>query len=317
MKSVLKELKKGKSFLVCSHVGPDGDAMASMLALGLGLEQFGKKVVYYNNDSVPENLRFLPGAGKAVQTLNPKDYFDAAIAVDCGSVHRLGERFLNFQGYNLLINIDHHASNDRYGDLNYILPKAASSGEVVWQVLKALKCKLTPKIAMNVYCTLVTDTGSFRYSNTTAATLRLAAEMVEAGAQPSTVSQNLFESHPRAVFVLLKRLLDRLEISQDGRYSWSVLYKKDLLETGSNYEMTEEFINYPRAIKGVEIAMLFKEWEGGSFKVSMRSKATADVSEICQAFGGGGHRKASACIVPGTFEEVKKKIIEKVEELLK
>ncbi|MEK7790122.1 MAG: bifunctional oligoribonuclease/PAP phosphatase NrnA [Deltaproteobacteria bacterium] len=317
MKSVLKELKKGKSFLVCSHLGPDGDAMASMLALGLGLEQFGKKVVYYNNDSVPENLRFLPGAGKAVQTLNPKDYFDAAIAVDCGSVHRLGERFLNFQGYNLLINIDHHASNDRYGDLNYILPKAASSGEVVWQVLKALKCKLTPKIAMNIYCTLVTDTGSFRYSNTTASTLRLAAEMVEAGAEPSTVSQNLFESHPRAVFALLKRLLDRLEISQDGRYSWSVLYKKDLLETGSNYEMTEEFINYPRAIKGVEIAMLFKEWEGGSFKVSMRSKAAADVSEICQSFGGGGHQKASACIVPGTFEEVKKKIIEKVEELLK
>jgi phosphoesterase RecJ-like protein len=270
MKSVLKELKKGKSFLVCSHVGPDGDAMASMLALGLGLEQLGKKVVYYNNDSVPETLRFLPGAEKAVQALNPKDYFDAAIAVDCGSIHRLGERFSNFEGYNLLINIDHHASNDRYGDLNYILPKAASSGEVVWQVLKALKCKLTPKIAMNVYCTLVTDTGSFRYSNTTAATLLLAAEMVNAGAEPSTVSQNLFESHPRVVFVLLKRLLDHLEISQDGRYSWSVLYKKDLLETGANYEMTEEFINYPRAIKGVEIAMLFKEWEGGGFKVSMR-----------------------------------------------
>jgi len=261
MKPVLKEIKKGKSFLVCSHVGPDGDAMASTLAVGLGLEQLGKRVVYYNNDGVPENLRFLPASEKVLQTLDPNDYFDAVIAVDCGSIHRLGEKFLNFEGYNLLINVDHHASNDRYGDVNYILPEAASSGEVVWRVLEALKCKLTRNIATNIYCTLVTDTGSFRYSNTTAGTLRLAAEMVEAGANPSIVSQNLFESHPPVVFVLLKRLLDRLEISKDGRYSWAVLYKKDLLETGASYEVTEEFINYPRAIKGVEIAMLFKEWD--------------------------------------------------------
>lgn len=316
MKPTLKELKKGNSFLVCSHMGPDGDTMASMLAMGLGLEQMGKKITYYNHDPVPETLRFLPGSERVTQTLDPNDYFDAAIAVDCGSIHRLGERFLNFKGYNLLINVDHHASNDRYGDVNYILPEAASSGEVVWRLLQALKCGLTPEIAMNIYCTLVTDTGSFRYSNTTAGTLRLAAEMVEAGADPAFVSQNLFESYPPVVFVLLKKLLGRLEISKDGRYSWAVLYKKDLLETGATYELTEEFINYPRAIKGVKIAMLFKEWERESFKVSLRSKSTADVSKICQTFGGGGHRKAAACIVPGSLEEVKKKMFVKVEEAL-
>ncbi len=317
MNNVIAAIKRGKSFLVSSHVGPDGDAMASMLAMGWGLEQLGKKVTYFNQDSVPEVLRFLPGSDKVITQLTSQYSFDAAFVMDCGAFKRLGEKFGQFKGYQKLINVDHHASNDRYGDINTVIDDAASTGEVVWAILKKAGCKLTSQIATNIYCTLVTDTGSFRYSNTNAHTLKLAAQMVEAGASPNLVAQNLFESQPYETFVLLGRLLERLQISKDKRYSWSVIYQKDLKETGASYEDTEEFINYPRAIKGVEVAVLFKEMPQNQYKVSLRSKLDVDVSQICAQFQGGGHKKAAACILKGSFEEVSKKIFSSVEKVLK
>lgn len=316
MDATLKAIQKYNSFVVCSHVGPDGDAMASMLALGLGLEQMGKEVVYFNHDGVPETLAFLPNTDKVISNFRNGLTCDAAISLDCGSFQRLGKKFADWKGYKALINVDHHASNDKYGDINYIIPDAASTGEVVWSILKTLGCKLTPEIATNIYCTLVTDTGSFQYSNTSAGTLRLAAEMVDAGTKPHVVSQNLFESKPFVMFQLLQRLLERLSVSPDGRYSWSVMYQKDLEEAGTGYEVTEEFINYPRSIKGVEIACLYKELPGKKFKVSMRSKNRVDVSLICQAFGGGGHKRAAACVIPGTFEEVQSEIVSKIKKAL-
>lgn len=316
MQPSLDAIRKGKTFLICSHVGPDGDAMASTLAMGLGLEQLGKRVVYYNQDAVPEGLRFLPGAGKVISELKETDSFDAAISMDCGAFSRLGDKFSKFKGYKQLINVDHHASNDRYGHINYIIPDAASTGEVVWSLLKCLGCKLTSDIATNIYCTLVTDTGCFRYSNTTAHTLRLASDMVEAGANPDFISQNLFERKPLVMFDLLRRLLERISVSSNGKCGWSVLYQTDLEETDADYDITEEFINYPRAINGVEIAVLFKELPGDRFKISLRSKTDADVSKICQSFGGGGHKRAAACIIKGTFEEVKTRLFSKIEETL-
>ena len=317
MNDVISAIKKGKSFLVGSHVGPDGDAMASSLAMGWGLEQLGKKVVYFNQDPVPEVLRFLPGSEKVITELTAKHSFDAAFVMDCGSFKRLGDKFGKFKGHKKLINVDHHASNDRYGDINYVIDDAASTGEVVWSILKKAGCKLTSQIATNIYCTLVTDTGSFRYSNTDADTLRLAAQMVEAGADPSLVAQNLFESQPYEAFVLLGRLLERLKLSKDKKYSWSVIYQKDLKETGASYEDTEEFINYPRAIKSVEVAALFKELPDGKYKVSLRSKTNADVSQICAQFQGGGHKKAAACVISGSFEDVSQKIFSRIEKVLK
>jgi len=317
MNDVISVIKKGKSFLVGSHVGPDGDAMASSLAMGLGLEQLGKKVVYFNEDPVPEILRFLPASKKVITELTQKHSFDAAFVMDCGSFKRLGEKFGKFKGYKTLVNVDHHASNDRYGDINMVKDDAASTGEVVWSILKKAGCTLTPEIATNIYCTLVTDTGSFRYSNTDAHTLKLAAQMVETGANPNFVAQNLFESQPYEAFVLLGRLLDRLKLSKDKKYSWSVIYQKDLKETGASYEDTEEFINYPRAIKTVDVAILFKENPDGQYKVSLRSKTHVDVSNICAQFQGGGHKKAAACILSGSFEDVSRKIFSSVEKALK
>jgi len=316
MQPTIDAILKAKTCLVCSHVAPDGDTLASMLALGIGLEQLGKQVTYFNADGVPQSLLFLPGSNKVNDHI-PNNEFDVAISLDCGSKERLGKKFLKCNSYKQLINIDHHASNNRYGDINYVIPDAASTGEVVWEVLKKLKCKLNTDIAVNIYCTLVTDTGSFRYSNTDAHTFRLAADMVDAGVKPESVSQNLFESHPMVMFDLLSRLLSRIKCSMDGRYSWSVLFQKDLLETGSTYDVTEEFINYPRAIRGVEVAALFKERSDQKYKISLRSKTDVDVSKICGKFKGGGHKKAAACVIDGTFEEVKAKIDAEVQSVLK
>ncbi len=310
-------IQKGKNFLVSCHVGPDGDAMASMLAMGLGLEQMGKEVTYFNEDMVPESLKFLPSANKVINKLDVQKKYDAAFVMDCGSFARLGAQFSKFKGHQTLVNVDHHISNDMYGDLNIVVADAASSGEVVWLILKSMGCTLTPDIATNIYCTLVTDTGSFRYSNTNEHVLTLAAQMVGAGANPRLVAQNLFESQSYIAFVLLARVLDRLKRSPDGRYGWSVIFQKDLKETGADYEMTEEFINYPRAIRGVEVAALFKELEDESFKVSLRSKPSADVSKICQEFGGGGHKAAAACIIKGSFDDVSQKIFKQVENVLR
>lgn len=314
---VVSEIKKGRSFLVCSHIGPDGDAMASTLAMGLGLEKLKKKVTYYNHDPVPETLRFLPGAKKVITELKPTDSFDGVFVMDCGAFERLGKKFAQFKGYKKLINVDHHASNTLYGNINYVIDDASSSGEVVWNILKKTGCSLTADIATNIYCTLVTDTGSFRYSNTDEHALKLAAQMVGAGANPRLVAENLFESHPYETFVLMRRLLERLCLSKDGRYCSSYIFLKDYEETHATSEMTEEFINYPRAVRGVEVAILFKEISNRQFKVSLRSKTYIDVSKICGEFGGGGHRAAAACIVSATFEEVRDKLFSRVEEALK
>lgn len=318
MNDVIQAIQNAKTFLTISHVHPDGDAMASQLAVGLGLEQLGKKVTYFNDTGVPEILKFLPKANDVRTELTSKDQFDVVISCDCGSLVRLGDKFSKFKNYKTLINLDHHATNDRYGTINYVLPEAASSGEVVWKVLSALGCQLTREIATNIYCTLVTDTGSFRYSNTSAHTLDLASQMVKTGVDPSEVSQNLFESQPFEAIRLLGRVLDRLQLSKDRRYSWSQIFQKDLQETHTTFEMTEEFINYPRSVIGVEVAALFKELKDGKIKVSLRSKTDrVDVSKICMKFKGGGHKRAAACILDAPFEDAKEKILAEVENALK
>jgi bifunctional oligoribonuclease and PAP phosphatase NrnA len=267
--------------------------------------------------SVPENLKFLPGAGDVKTELSPKDMFDMAVSVDCGSLDRLGEKFVAFKGYKSLLNIDHHVSNEKYGDLNYVIGDAASTGVVVWDILKALGCKLDSDIATNIYCTLVTDTGSFRYSNTTSQTLALAAEMVEAGASPDLVARNLYQQQPLVSFELLGRTLSRIKTELNGLLAWSVIYQKDLKETGANYEMSEGFIDYPRAIKGVEVAALFKEQPDGHYRLSLRSKTKVDVSTICGSFGGGGHIRAAGCTIKASIESACKEVFSKVEEALK
>ena len=307
-RAVIREVRKGKSFLVTTHENPDGDALGSALGLGAGLRQLGKKVRVYNCDPVPSVLRYLPNSGRVTGEIPEGERFDASFIVDCADLHRLGEAFARHRGLGKKIVLDHHARSTRGGDINLIRTEAASSGMVVYRLLKKMRVRITKEIAVALYCTLVTDTGSFRYSNTTAEVFELARKLVLAGADPWTASRNLFETFPKERLKLLGSVLHSLEISSEGRIATIVLAREMLRETGATEEMAEEFINFPRSIASVEVAVQFRETDKG-YKISLRSKDFVDVAKIASRFGGGGHRRAAGCVMEGSLEEVREKIL--------
>ncbi len=315
--AVIRTIRQGKSFLVTTHYGPDGDALGSALALAQGLKKLRKRVKIYNQDPVPINLRFLPDSGAVTQNLAADERFDASFIVDCAEPERAGKVFQKHPGRGCLVVIDHHKKSGRAGDINLIEPKAPSTGFVVLKLLRELKVPLTRDIATAVYTTLVTDTGNFRYSNTDASVLRLAASLVEKGIEPWWVAKQVFESFPVERIFLLGKVLPTLHVSSDGRYASLTLTQQMLKETGATRDLSDEFINYPRSILGVEVAIQFRETEEGSWKVSFRSTERVDVAELAAQFGGGGHARAAGCELKEPFESARSKIFQAVEAALK
>lgn len=302
---VEKIIKSNKSFLIGSHINPDGDAIGSTLALGAALETLGKQVLIYNRDAVPDNLKFLKGCEKIVQSI-PNNSFDVGIMVDCASKDRAGEPFVNAKIANMMIVIDHHRQDKIDVDVALLDESAASAGEVVLRLIEHLKVPVTKDIAMQVYCTLAVDTGFFRYSNTTERILRVAANLVAKGAHPWTVAMNLEESYRIERFRLLACALDTLEISADGKYATMEVTQKMISETKAPIQISEEFAGIPRSIKSVKVSALFREIESGKVRVSLRSKNGIDVAAIASKFGGGGHPYAAGCTINGTVAEAKK-----------
>lgn len=309
--------------LISSHENPDGDAIGSMLALGLGIEQLGKEVVYYNKDGVPELLRFLPRSERIGKSINEiEGTFDLVFALDCTGTNRAGE---DFEGFiksgrcGKVVIMDHHQTNNSSADFHLLDPRSSSTGMIVYSVLKRLPVKIDRDIAENVYTTIIGDTGSFRYSNTNPDTFRVAAELVEHGADPAGISEALFESEPLRKLKLIGLVLPTLEVSEDKKIASVYVDKSMFSQAEACREDTEGIVNIPRSIKGVEVAMLFRE-EGGRdgslWKVSFRSKGEVDVARIAEGFGGGGHKKAAGCTLSGNLDEVKKRIFGSIREVL-
>lgn len=313
---VAKIMRGQSTFLIASHISPDGDAIGSTLALGISLERLGKKVVMYNRDGVPANLKFLSGSDRFVKDI-PALEFDAAILVDCAAADRAGQAFENARVNGPRIAIDHHRIEQKDVDVSCIDETAASTGEVVLRILKQMKMDITQDIAMCIYCTLAVDTGFFKYSNTTEAVLRVAAELVSVGADPWTVARNLEESYPAERFLLLARSLASLKIGRGGKYAHMDVTQQMIRETGADIEMSDEFAGIPRSIGSVLVSALFREMPGGKIKVSLRSKEDIDVAAIAKRFGGGGHSHAAGCSITATMDDAKKRIEEVVGALLK
>lgn len=315
LRKIKAVIRSGRSFLVTTHFNPDGDALGSAVALALGLRRLGKKVTLYNTDPVPCSLRFLPLASQVVRELPADRRYDAAFIVDCADLDRVGKDFSKQRGIGQKIVIDHHAKSGRAGDLNLIDRKAAASGIVVFRLLKSLGVPITREIATAIYCALITDTGNFRYSNTDASVLKLAHDLVSRGVDPWTVSRQIFENFPVERLKLLGMVLATLEVSEGGRIASIVLTRKMLEETGAAPDLAEEFINFPRSIDTVEVAVQFRELEDGC-KVSFRSKSRVDVASLAAAFGGGGHARAAGCTLKESLTEVKGKILDRVRAAL-
>lgn len=313
----MKTIREGRSFLVTTHANPDGDALGSALALEAGLKKLGKRVTVYDEDPVPANLRFLPGSRRVTSELAGEGIFDAAFLVDCAEPERVGETFLKHPGRGRLVVIDHHRKSGRAGDINLIRPTAPSTGVVVLQLLQRLKVPITRDIALCVYTTLVTDTGNFRYSNTNADVLGLAKRLVEKGVTPWVVARHIYDSYPLVRMKLLARVLPTLEVSPNERYASITLSQAMLREVGAKTEDADEFINFPRSIQTVEVAIQFRETEEGTWKVSLRSKEKVDVADLVARFGGGGHSRAAGCTFEGVaLEEVRQKVFAAVEQAL-
>jgi bifunctional oligoribonuclease and PAP phosphatase NrnA len=307
---IVAALRAGRRFLVASHVTPEGDTVGSQLAICLALQDLGKQVVAYNADPIPRNIRFLPYAETIVGQIDPEDAFDAAVVVDAADLSRIGPGMAAaLPRCRAVINIDHHKTNTGFGDLRFVDPNASATGEVVYRLLKAIPVTITHEIAVNIYVTLLTDTGSFQYTNATPEAFRIAGEMVSLGVRPWSVAQKIYESNPAARMRLLARVLDTLEVSPDGTVATIVVTRGMLEATGCTADLTDGFINFPRSIEGVEVAVMLREEGPDLYKVSLRSRGNVDVSSICSGFGGGGHRNAAGALVRGPLADVKASVL--------
>lgn len=314
---VVEAFQKAQSIFIAGHYFPDGDALGSTLALGLGLESLGKEVCCYNRDIVSYNLQFLPGVEKLTRQI-PKKSFDLLVMVDCAQPKRISDDFEALAAARKnakLVCIDHHLLDKPVGDLDWIDPKQASTGCVIWDLLRLLGIKRTPDLANLVFTTLTVDTGSFHYSNTGAGVFRLAAELLDHGASTWFVAQHLEEENPIERYYLMKLCLESLKTLADGQYCSMEITQEILKKANATSDLSEEFANIPRSIKGVEVSALFRELEDGRAKVSLRAKSRINVAQIAKNFGGGGHEFAAGCTFD-SIREAKSKIEAAIQKAL-
>ena len=305
-------LREHHKFAVLSHVRPDGDALGSTLALALSLQELGKEVRAWNEEGMLQKYSFLPQAELLTPPAKVAEDFDVVIALDTAVQNRLGSSTAAIRKAKLWINIDHHPSNPRYGDLVYIDPTAPATGQILFELLTGQKLPITPAIAENIYAAISTDTGSFQYPNTTARTFEIAAELIRCGVDVGKTSQQLYENFPRRRIELLRELLGTMHFGCEGRLAWFALSQAGAQALGVIPEDNEGLIDHLRAVHGVIVAVFFEELRDGKVRVSMRSKNEAvDVCAICKQFGGGGHVLAAGARVAGPLAEVEEKIVEK------
>ncbi len=294
---VVAELRRRSSFMFVSHVKPDGDTLGAGLALGLAMKSLGKRVGYFQQDPVPRNLRFLPDAehvSREVAANLPKDTL--WVFCDMSDYTRAGEFLPKIDRANML-DIDHHLGNSHFGALNYVIPTEASTGTCVLRLLKAMDIAITPDVATCILTTIMTDTGAFMHTNTTADVLRMSAEMIDFGADKPLITEEIFANKRFAATKLLGMALERMVLQDDGRYCWTYVDERMLEECGADGEDTEEIVQHLRAIEGVEVAALFKDYEG-AVRVSLRSSGRINVQAAASRLGGGGHFMASGLTYP-------------------
>jgi phosphoesterase RecJ-like protein len=299
---VVAELRKREAFVMVSHVKPDGDTLGAGLALGLALKRLVKRVHYFQEDSVPRDLRFLADT-EFVSNAVPADLPADALWVFCdmSDTGRAGESLPKLARENVL-DIDHHLGNTHFGALNYVLPHECSTGTCVMHLLRALNAPITPEIATCLLTTIMTDTGGFMHSNTTPEVLLLSAELIGAGADKEQITEEIFANKRFSALKLLGRALNEATMGHDGRYVWSVVDDAMLAECHADGEDTEEIIGHLRTIEGVDVAALFKAY-GGEIRVSLRSNGRINVQAAASRLGGGGHFRASGLTFVGSLSD--------------
>ncbi len=312
-------IRRHQTFLVLTHYRPDGDAIGSQLAVALLLRDLGKQVAVWNEDPVPSKFRFLPHSDLVQRPSDSPENFDVVIAVDISTWQRAGAAAQRIGAKKQFINIDHHVSNEKFADINWVVTESPATGQIVFDLIQRGSFKLTTDIAACLYAAISTDTGSFTYANTTADSLRAAATLVEAGVNVGELCRHVYESYPYARLQLLQMILADLTLADKNRIAYYWLTNDMFQQSGANREDTEGLIDYARSIQGVLVAVLFEELpEPGKVRMSLRSKhPKIDVNSIARHFGGGGHREAAGARAAGTPHEIEEKVVATISAAIK
>jgi phosphoesterase RecJ-like protein len=323
MEQIIDQINRSQRLLLASHIEPDGDAVGSLLALGLALNKRNKKATLYNASLIPAVYRFLPSVERIVRHIDKANAYDLALILDCGDLQRIGMASSTVGQIPVVINIDHHISNTRFGGIQLIDATACSTSEIVYRLISALNIPFDKAIGTSLYTGILTDTGSFRFSNTNRAAFAISKEMTELGVDPYSVAQQVYGTYSLGRIKLLNLALDSIEISENGRLSMMTVTKAMLEDTGTQPEDVDGLINYARRIEDVKVAALIQEQNNGQseskerrqFHVSLRSDGTVDVAAIAGARGGGGHVSAAGFQVDSTLTELKSDIITLAENI--
>jgi bifunctional oligoribonuclease and PAP phosphatase NrnA len=309
IEKISRLIDNNRKFLITTHIDPDGDALGSAFSLYWALVSLGKNASVYIKDRIPYRYEFLPGPENIMHEI-PSDTYDAIFVVDCGSLFRVGKGHEKLGQMGTIVSIDHHNTNEEFGTLNLVDEHASSTGEILYRLFLSLEITITPQMAINIYTAIFTDTGSFRYENTSSNAFLIAEEMTKYGVKPAYVSQMVHENHPKERFLLLGQVFSSMETYYDNRLAIVCVTEEMFKSTNTNSEYTDGFVEYVREIRGVEVAVLLREINENKYKASMRSKGTVDVAEIGSRFGGGGHKNAAGCVIEGTLGEAKNKLKE-------
>ena len=303
--SIAAALQEGSHYAICGHVNPDGDCLGSMLALSGALRALGKRVdcLLVEDAPVEEGLHFLPGFETLTPAPNYAGHPDTFITVDVSLASRIGVCADIRSRCARTISIDHHRVPETYSQLNYVDPDAPAACLIVWNLIKLLPVRVTPDIALCAYTGLMTDTGRFQFQNTNAESYLAASEMVAAGVSPDLPAREVFQSRSMASLHLECRLLERMELLFDRRFSFSYLTRDDFREFGASKADAEPLIDTLRSVRGIEVACILKDQPDGAVRGSFRAKTDADVSAMARALGGGGHRAAAGFTFDGTLAE--------------
>jgi phosphoesterase RecJ-like protein len=312
---ITRALMDAERIAIISHEDPDGDAIGSSLGAYFGLMNCKGGLTVLNPDPVPSHLRFLRGSEK-IQAVIPNQPFDLYLVLDCGDRSRVGDLLANARGR--IINIDHHESNRRFGDLNWVETKASSTGEMVYRLLfERMGLVLNAEAATSLYTAILTDTGSFRFSNTSPRALRIAGLLLKMSLPPDFIASQLYEDRSLGQLRVLGDMLSRMEVEEEGKIAWGLITREMLSRGQITLDEADGFVNFPRSLKGVEAAVIFKEIGFREYRVSLRSKGTVDVAKVASTFHGGGHHNASGCSLSGDFSEVKNKLMGEIQRCMR
>jgi phosphoesterase RecJ-like protein len=296
------EILRRNRFLITSHVRPDGDSIGSQMAMAYALEALGKTVRIVNHDAAAPPVLAFPGVDRIEIAEKVVGDYDALIVMECGDLSRTGVAGLE---HYFTINIDHHPGNAMFGAVNWFDPSAAACGEMVFDAIAALGVRLTTVMAVHIYMAILTDTGSFHYSSISPRTFDICRQTLEAGIDPVLIARTVFDSNNIGRLRLFGAVLNSIQLDPSGQLALIYLDHAMARASGGTYDDTEGLINLPLTVREIQAVAFLKEWDGGQYRVSMRSKGDIDVCSVAKRFGGGGHKNASGCTVPGPYAEAR------------